>query len=63
MKLITKQGYDLEFGARPLKRAIQRMLEDEISERILREDIKEDDYVVITEKDGKIDFDVKRTQE
>ena len=62
MKLITKQGYDLEFGARPLKRAIQRMLEDEISEKILREDIKESDYVVVTEKDGKIDFDVKKMQ-
>ncbi len=61
MKLITKQGYDMEFGARPLKRAIQRMLEDEISERILREDIKESDYVVVTEKDEKLDFDVKRS--
>ena len=35
-KFIAKEGYDQAFGARPLRRAIQRMLEDQISEGILK---------------------------
>ena len=34
-RLIAKEGTDLSFGARPLRRAIQRLLEDPISEQIL----------------------------
>ena len=40
VKLIAKEGIDLEYGARPLKRAIQKELEDTLSEAILKGDIK-----------------------
>ena len=35
MAFLVERGYDEKFGARPLKRAIQRYLEDPLSERIL----------------------------
>ena len=36
IKLIAKEGFDLDYGARPLKRAIQKELEDTLSEEILK---------------------------
>ncbi len=60
MKVITKNGYDLEFGARPLKRAIQRLLEDEISEKILRGEINNSDNIKVTAVDDKLKFEVKQ---
>lgn len=59
MALIAKSGFDLEYGARPLKRAIQKELEDELSEAILRGDIKKHSKVIATIKDNKIVFDCK----
>ena len=56
--LIAKEGIDLEYGARPLKRAIQNYLENELSELILQRKIKSGDHVLATEKDNKIDFKV-----
>lgn len=38
---ITEKGYDPQFGARPLKRAIQKYLEDEIAEVIIKSDLKD----------------------
>ncbi|HBF1431800.1 TPA: ATP-dependent Clp protease ATP-binding subunit, partial [Clostridioides difficile] len=40
VKLISKSGFDLEYGARPLKRALQKELEDELSEAILKGNVK-----------------------
>ncbi len=56
--LIAKEGIDLEYGARPLKRAIQNYLENELSELILQRKIKSGDHVLASEKDNKIDFKV-----
>lgn len=44
---IADKGYDPEFGARPLKRAIQKMIEDKISEELLKENIKAGDNIII----------------
>jgi len=44
---LVEKGYDEKFGARPLKRAIQRYLEDPLSERILTADFSAGDEVVI----------------
>ena len=57
IKLIAKEGLDLEYGARPLKRAIQKELEDTLSEAILKGDIKKDSSVIaeiedINQQDG-----------
>ena len=54
VKLIAQEGMDLEYGARPLKRAIQKELEDTLSEAILKGDIKKGSSVVAEIEDNKI---------
>ena len=49
---ILKNGHDKRYGARPLKRAIQRLVEDELSELFLKGEAKEGDTVVIDSLDG-----------
>ncbi|MDD2559388.1 MAG: ATP-dependent Clp protease ATP-binding subunit, partial [Bacteroidales bacterium] len=44
---IAEQGYDVQFGARPLKRAIQKYLEDELAEVILSEKFKENKHIFV----------------
>ena len=44
---ITEKGYDLQFGARPLKRAIQKYLEDPMAEVIISASIKEGDTILV----------------
>ncbi|SHK21230.1 ATP-dependent Clp protease ATP-binding subunit ClpC [Tepidibacter formicigenes DSM 15518] len=56
-KLISKEGFDPEYGARPLKRAIQRLLEDNISEEMLKGNIKEGNNIIIKEKNGELLFE------
>lgn len=41
------EGYNPAYGARPLRRAIMRLLEDSMAERMLAGDIKEGDSVII----------------
>ena len=57
LHLIAREGYDLQYGARPLRRAIQRMVEDALSEEILAGSIKLGDRVRATEKDEKLTFE------
>ena len=47
---IAEKGYDVQFGARPLKRAIQNYIEDAVCERILGGEIKEGDEINITKE-------------
>ena len=49
---------DINFGARPLRRAIQNLVEDKIAEDILNGKIKEGDNLEIDEVDGKIEIKV-----
>ncbi len=51
---LAEKGYDPQYGARPLNRAIQKFLEDVVAEEILRGDIMEGD-VIIADHDGKSD--------
>jgi len=44
---IAEQGYDVQFGARPLKRAIQKYLEDELAEVILSEKFKTNKHILV----------------
>jgi ATP-dependent Clp protease ATP-binding subunit ClpC len=46
-ELVASKGYDVQFGARPLKRAIQNYIEDGVCEKILGEDIKSGDTISI----------------
>lgn len=50
---IAEKGYDPEYGARPLRRAIQKYIEDRLSEELLKGVILEGQHVVIDVKDGK----------
>jgi len=63
LRLISKSGYDLQYGARPLRRAIQRMVEDALSEEILMGNIRLGDHVQATEKDEKLVFESVRQLE
>lgn len=55
-KLVAAKGNDKKFGARPIRRAIQTMLEDPLSLEILEGRFKEGDEVTIAAKGGKIVF-------
>ena len=56
---VLDKGTDLKFGARPLRRAIQRYIEDEISEMILRSEVKAGDTIVVDFKKDNLTFKVK----
>ena len=53
-KFIAEKGYDKQFGARPLRRAIQQHLEDGISELIVEEQVREGDTILAELQEGKI---------
>ncbi len=53
---IVKKGYSKEFGARPMKRIIQQLIEDSLSDRILSNQFKIDDSILVDLEDGKIVF-------
>jgi len=52
MKLLVKEGSDFTMGARPLKRAIQRLIEDPVSDLILKGDAKEGKIINADAKDN-----------
>ena len=52
MKLLVKEGSDFTMGARPLKRAIQRLIEDPVSDLILKGDAKEGKIIKVDAKDN-----------
>jgi len=54
--LMIKQGFDPVYGARPLRRVIQKTLEDNLSEEILAGRIKMGDRVIVDAEDGKLVF-------
>ncbi|MCX7572268.1 ATP-dependent Clp protease ATP-binding subunit [Tumebacillus sp. DT12] len=51
---LAKEGYDPQYGARPLKRAIQRHIEDQLSEALLSGQVKKGDLVQIDSEEGKL---------
>ena len=53
-EFITKKGTDSGYGARPLRRTIQTMVEDKIAEDIIEGNLKVGDKAIITEREEKI---------
>jgi len=53
-EVLVSEGFSEEYGARPLRRAIQRFIEDEISEGLLEERFKQGDKIQAYAEDGKI---------
>ena len=54
--LLAVKGYDPQLGARPLRRTIQRMIEDPISEKLLWKEFRVGETVVVDVVDGEIVF-------
>jgi len=53
-KYLCEKGFDEKFGARPLKRVIQKYIEDILAEEIIANNLKEGDHIKLDMKDGKI---------
>ncbi|MFA5865665.1 MAG: ATP-dependent Clp protease ATP-binding subunit [Phycisphaerae bacterium] len=56
-EFLIEKGYNPDFGARPLRRAIEQYVEDPMSEQILKGEYKGKDRVVISVKEGKLFFE------
>ena len=54
--MAANEGYNVEFGARPLKRALQRYIESPLSVKLLSGDFSSGDTVLVDVKDGEITF-------
>ncbi|MDT8071114.1 MAG: ATP-dependent chaperone ClpB [Terriglobia bacterium] len=60
-RLLFTQGYDMNYGARPLKRAIQRLIQDPLALKILDGEVLHGDHVVVDAgKSGTMEFRVER---
>jgi ATP-dependent Clp protease ATP-binding subunit ClpC len=55
-EVLTEDGFDTHFGARPLRRSIQRLIENPLSKQLLEKEINDGDLVNIEAEDGKITF-------
>jgi ATP-dependent Clp protease ATP-binding subunit ClpB len=58
--LVFREGFDPNFGARPLKRAIQKLIQDPLAMKILDGEILHGDHVVVDAEKGKMTFQVSR---
>ncbi|MGH9120711.1 MAG: NDP-hexose 4-ketoreductase, partial [Acidimicrobiales bacterium] len=54
--LVVERGYDPTLGARPLRRALQRLVEDPLSERILWKEFHAGETILVDALDGEIVF-------
>ena len=58
-ELLIEKGYDPQYGARPMRRAVERYLEDPMAEEILRGNLKAGDSAVVSAEKGKLVFHTK----
>jgi ATP-dependent Clp protease ATP-binding subunit ClpB len=61
--LLIEEGYDPVYGARPLKRVLQRRIIDPLAIRVIQGDVREGDHIVIEVEEGELDFRVVETGE
>ena len=54
--LLEEKGFDPVYGARPMRRAVEHVLEDPLAEEILKGNLHDNDPVQITAVDGKLVF-------
>ncbi|MGB3947262.1 MAG: ATP-dependent Clp protease ATP-binding subunit [Bacteroidia bacterium] len=59
---ISEKGYDVQFGARPLKRAIQKYLEDPLAEEIIKSQVSEGDVIEVDFEKEKQEIKIKITK-
>ncbi len=53
---LVEKGYDPMYGARPMRRSVERYLEDPLAEELLKGTVREGDLVTVTAEDGKLVF-------
>jgi ATP-dependent Clp protease ATP-binding subunit ClpC len=58
--LLLEKGYDPTYGARPMRRAVERYLEDPMAEEIIRGELREGETITIKAKDGYLKFTQKK---
>jgi len=61
--IILNQGYDPKFGARPLRRTVERLIENKVSELILKGDLKEGGTINVKSTKGELIIDVTNIKE
>jgi ATP-dependent Clp protease ATP-binding subunit ClpC len=59
-ELLATEGYDPQYGARPLRRAIQRLVEDPLSDDMLRGKFAAGDEIVLDVCEGTVVFEKRR---
>jgi ATP-dependent Clp protease ATP-binding subunit ClpC len=59
VQYLANAGFDPQYGARPLRRAIQRLLEDELSERLLAGEIEPGQRVRVDLRDGRLNAETE----
>ena len=60
---ITEEGYDPEYGARPLRRAIQKFVEDRLSEELLKGTITPGEHIVFDVEDDEFVIKTKKSMQ
>jgi len=55
-ELLAREGYDPNFGARPLKRAIQTLIQNPLAMKLLRGEISPGQTVIVSARDGEMEF-------
>jgi ATP-dependent Clp protease ATP-binding subunit ClpC len=59
---LVEKGYDPQYGARPMRRAVERHLEDPLAEELLKGTLRDNEPVQVTLKDGKLVFTQKSVE-
>lgn len=59
-ELLLEKGYDSSMGARPMRRCIQKLIEDPISEKLISGEIRSGQKIEVSVKDKKMHFDIKK---
>lgn len=62
-ELLVEEGYDPVYGARPLKRILQRRIQDRLASQVLQGDVQEGDHVVVARTGDELEFVVKAPEE
>jgi ATP-dependent Clp protease ATP-binding subunit ClpC len=57
--LLVEKGYDPQYGARPMRRSVERYLEDSLAEELLKGVVRDNEPIQVTVKDGKLIFGQK----
>ncbi len=59
-ELLSTEGYDPQYGARPLRRAIRRLVENPLSDDLLRGKFSQGDEIILDVRDGQVVFEKQR---